>query len=115
MTREEREVWVKRVERWRDSGLTAKAFAEQAGIGADRLRYWKWKLSRPESTRSDTSPPSSNSTALPFVEVTASEGVQHVGRLAEERLEILLPSGTRILIPTKFDEATLRRVVAVVA
>jgi hypothetical protein len=41
-----RELWIRRVERWRDSGLSAKEFAEQAGVDSDRLRHWKWRLAQ---------------------------------------------------------------------
>jgi hypothetical protein len=41
-----REVQIKRVERWRDSGLSANDFAEQADVDSDRLRYWKWRLAK---------------------------------------------------------------------
>jgi hypothetical protein len=39
-------VWIQRVERWRDSGLSAKKFNEQAGVDSDRLRHWKWRLAK---------------------------------------------------------------------
>ncbi len=32
-----REQWAKRVERWKDSGLTAKEFAAETGINAQSL------------------------------------------------------------------------------
>jgi hypothetical protein len=35
--------WAKRVERWQDSGLTAKEFAAEL---AGTLAYWKCKLRR---------------------------------------------------------------------
>src|SRR5262249_6786049 len=44
MTRTSRAEWIKRVQRWRESKLSAEAFAAQLGINAVRLRYWDWKL-----------------------------------------------------------------------
>ncbi|WP_437895433.1 IS66 family insertion sequence element accessory protein TnpA [Sorangium sp. So ce124] len=41
-----REEWRKRVERWRDSGLTAAEFAGELGINPRTLMYWKWLLAR---------------------------------------------------------------------
>jgi hypothetical protein len=38
MKRESRKVWTKRVERWRDSGLSATEFASQIGINENTLR-----------------------------------------------------------------------------
>ncbi len=40
MDRESRETWAKRVERWRDSGLTAKEFAAEMGIN-EQLAMWQ--------------------------------------------------------------------------
>ena len=115
MTREKRDVWVKRVERWRDSGLTAKAFADEVGISADRLRYWKWKLSRPESsTTTEASPLPTGVTPLPFVEVTTCGGSEHKCDDLDERIEIVVRSGACIRVPARFDEAALRRVLALV-
>jgi hypothetical protein len=44
MARESRETWAKRVERWRDSGLTAAEFAAEVGVNPRTLSYWKWRL-----------------------------------------------------------------------
>lgn len=41
-----REQWAKRVERWKDSGLSAKAFAAELGINARSLSWWRWQLSK---------------------------------------------------------------------
>src|SRR4051794_32377521 len=44
MARESREVWLKRVERWRESGLSVKEFARELGINAHTLAGWRWRL-----------------------------------------------------------------------
>lgn len=44
MARASAEEWAKRVERWRDSGLTAKEFAAETGLNAGTLAHWSWKL-----------------------------------------------------------------------
>ncbi|MEO0460857.1 MAG: hypothetical protein AAF219_08435, partial [Myxococcota bacterium] len=44
MARESREVWAKRVERWQDSGLTAREFSAELGINHRTLTFWKYKL-----------------------------------------------------------------------
>ena len=41
-----REEWAKRVERWRESGLTSAEFAAELGINPRTLTYWKWVLGR---------------------------------------------------------------------
>jgi hypothetical protein len=45
MDRTSREEWAKRVERWGDSGLTAKEYAAELGIKAHTRSWWKWRLS----------------------------------------------------------------------
>ena len=47
--------WAKRVERWKDSGLTAKEFAAQCGLKASMLSYWQWKLRAGYGSRGGTS------------------------------------------------------------
>jgi hypothetical protein len=80
-----REIWVKRVARWRESGQTAPDFAAAHGLSVDRLRHWGWRL---EKERYAATPASS--------------------------IEILTPSGLRVCVPSKFDDDALRRVLAVV-
>lgn len=111
------------VERWKDSGLTAKEFAAEAGLKASALYYWSSQLSaasrkdsvsRDESTeRSAQSrcprsakPEKRSATPSPrFVELP----VAAVAR-APAMLELLLGE-VRVRVPSGFDEATLTRVV----
>ena len=44
--RESREVWEKRVARWKDSGLPASAYARELGISAQALMQWSSRLAR---------------------------------------------------------------------
>lgn len=44
MPRSNREEWTKRVQRWQDSGLTAKEYGAETGLNASTLSYWKWRL-----------------------------------------------------------------------
>jgi hypothetical protein len=107
-------VWTKRVERWRDSGLGVKEYAAQAGLSADRLRHWGWRLAKPSGSEPDHSPsPSPIATPLSFVEVSAGLTPANPGDF-DEHLHIVVPSGLRIVVPPRFDEACLRRVLAVV-
>lgn len=38
---ERRRHWKERVDRWRESGLSMRAFAPQEGVSAQALRYWR--------------------------------------------------------------------------
>ena len=45
-TRVGRAEWQKRIERWKDSGLSAEQFAAELGINAGKLRYWKYSFDK---------------------------------------------------------------------
>jgi transposase len=108
--RASRAEWVKRVERWQESGLSAEQFASELGIRARTLTYWKWLLGKeargPASVRATRKrkPPAEGATAS-FIEVRADAGD---GRFALE-----LRGGRRIHVPASFDADALRRLVAV--
>jgi transposase-like protein len=42
--RVDRNEWKRRVQRWKDSGPTAKEFAAETGINAGTLQFWRHKL-----------------------------------------------------------------------
>lgn len=115
-----REQWAKRVERWKDSGLSAKEFAAELGINARSLSWWRWQLTKKEPTaaeprerrrRAPSSPaavttrPKSKVTPLTFVEMTAP--------LVTDSLEVILPSAVRVCVRPGFDDATLGRLLDV--
>jgi transposase len=89
-----REVWAKRVARWRASGLTAAEFARRHRLAEASLKWWKWKLG---STRRAPAPVS----PLTFVEMTAP--------MRRESLELVLASGVEVRVPADFDEGALAR------
>jgi transposase len=118
MGRATRQEWVKRIERWRDSGLTAKEFAAEIDVTPTSLSYWKWKL-RQESNAPAAAPPglvtkhcaprAARSVPAPrFLELVSHPSAQ-VGDVA--LLEVVLRSGVVVRVPDQFDESALRRVV----
>lgn len=42
--RESAEVWAKRVERWKDSGLKCGEFCAEINVNPRTLMYWAWRL-----------------------------------------------------------------------
>lgn len=126
MARESRETWAKRVERWRDSGLTATEFAAEVGVNPRTLSYWKWRLGskRGRSLGSTTAKRGSKKTSsrrtrskktaalavrpLSFVEVTKATSA-----LSSEPFEVELVSGERVRIPSSFDATSLSRLLDV--
>jgi hypothetical protein len=95
MTRRQTE-WRDRVERWRASGLSAEEFAREEGVKAGTLRHWAWYLGRQREKASERSA---------FVEVVTT--------VSSRELEIVVRDEVRIRVPPDFDEATLRRVLAI--
>lgn len=109
--------WAKRVERWRDSGLTVKQFAAETGLKASTLTYWKWKL---RSSASDADFITSGehhtvnhddrtlkSVAPKFVEM------ESVRTAAPAPVEIVIDGRLTLRVPIGFDEETLSRVLRV--
>jgi hypothetical protein len=111
MAREPRDVWAKRVERWRGSGLTADEFAAEVGVKANTLRHWSWLLKREERTHRRKMSKGTASAAS-FVEVVA--GPSFSSPTAPDALDIIVRDSIRIRVPVVFDPDLLRRVIAAV-
>lgn len=104
--------WAKRVERWKDSGLSAKEFAAQTGFNASTLTYWSWKLragiakgAAERGTSAARTARRSTKASPRFVEVSTSIAASTTA------LELVLNRGIIVRIPSGFDEATLMRAV----
>ena len=107
-TRVEREEWAKRVERWRDSGLTTAEFAAELGINPKTLTYWAWTLKREASGKKRVWPAKKRPVAAG--RATPSPGAAFVelprqGSSARFELEV---RGRRLHIPSAFDAQQLR-------
>lgn len=96
-------MWAKRVERWKDSGLTAKEFATELGINAGSLQQWAYQLkkgdvrAKRETTRREPTPQ--------FVEVTSAAAAPRSFDVQVGRFSVAVPSG--------FDESSLMRLLRV--
>ena len=105
-----RETWAKRVERWKESGLTAAQFATETGISRSSLSWWKWRLGADARKGAEVKVAkrqrrASRVSPLTFVELPAPA--------LRESLEVVLPSGVRIRVPADFDASALARLVEV--
>ena len=98
--------WSELVKRWTESGLKAAEFARREGLNAGTLSYWKWRLRR-EGRRTALSRRASGR-APAFVEVVATLPV------VADRIEVVVDGKDVVRVPDGFDDATLRRVMAVV-
>jgi hypothetical protein len=108
MARANRETWAKRVERWKESGLSAKEFASELGVSAKALSWWRWQLGKATPTPTRPRPEGAGGSVSPltFVEMSAP--------LRNEPLEVVFPGGMRIRVPIDFDSSALERLMQVV-
>jgi hypothetical protein len=109
--RTSRDEWKKRIERWRESGLTAEQYAAELGINAGTLKFWKYKLGRPETSAGRRQPrqPKAPSVPLPLVEV------RPVVVATASGFELDLSGGRRLRIPASFEAESLGRLLTVLA
>jgi hypothetical protein len=110
MARTPREVWAKRVERWKSSELTAKEFAAEIGVNDRTLAHWKWILGREASARSPTRGHRDRRAAVKFTEFA----VEPTALVSGSPIEIVVDRDLVIRVDRQFDEDTLRRVLGVV-
>lgn len=88
-------VWQDRVRRWRNSGVTGRAFCEREGLKQGSLRHWAWVIDR--EARGASAPKSK------FVELTAAVSVP------ASPFEVKLRNGHRVRVPARFDGAALEK------
>ena len=108
MAKASRAEWVKRVERWQDSGLTAKEFAAELAVSPNSLTFWKWKLRREGSRQVDAS----SKTMKPVVKATEPKFLQLVparddATEAAVPLEVVIRGDIVVRVPSGFDEQAL--------
>jgi len=113
MARASRAVWAKRVERWKDSGLTAKQFAGELGVSAQSLTFWRWKLRRDGVDAEGREVPARKRRARAAATPTFVQLVPTARQVpGTSTLEVVLANGLAVRLSPQFDEATLLRVVA---
>jgi transposase-like protein len=113
MAKATRAEWVKRVERWQDSGLTAKEFAAELDVSPNSLTFWKWKLGRERSApkaNATKAPQSNDVTTLQFLQLVPT---QDDAPSSPASLELVIRHDLVVRVPRGFDEETLTRVVRV--
>ena len=101
------EEWRKRVERWKESGLTAKQFAADTGVNAGTLQFWSCKLRRVDRKRKSRMPPMLATSSL--VEIHPSTSAAR-----DTRFEIELVNGRRVRVSPGFLPDALKTLLAVV-
>jgi transposase-like protein len=101
-----RQEWEKRVERWRDSGLTAEQFASELGINAGTLKFWSYKLNKGNGGAAVVHQPRVTAGASPsFVELRSERRASS--------FEVELANGRRLHVPAVFEPSALERLLTV--
>jgi transposase len=104
-----RDEWRRRVDRWKESGLTAREFAAEMGINAGTLQFWRYKLQRGSRPGKRASAAASSDAILSsLVEVRAPAGA-----IADMRFEIELSNGRRVRVAAGFEPTALKTLLAV--
>ena len=106
--RASRDEWQKRVERWKESGLTAKEFASETGINAGTLQFWQYKLKNGERrVRSRRVTRTQASILSSIVEVPTPMVAQ------DNRFEIELGNGRLLRVPAAFDASAFKALLGI--
>ena len=111
MEQTRREIWAKRVERWRESGLSAKEFAAETGVNHHSLGKWRWKLAEGRETepRSSGREKTSSSKPVEFIELVGAKQKSEL----KDRFEVVFAGGATLRVPPKFDPEVLKQLVVV--
>jgi transposase len=100
------EIWRDRVQRWKQSGLTAKEFSQREGIARPAaLSWWQHHLKQKSKTAAPEAAPTLQLVRLDPKRTRAKR------KDAPERIEVVA-GGFRVLVGESFNDATLRRVLA---
>ena len=91
-----RQGWFDRIEAWKQSGLTQKAFCEQQQLGLGSFQRWRGIFLRGEVPEV--------SSAVSFLPV-------NIAAASASNLALLINDHLRIEIPAGFDPVTLKQVV----
>ena len=88
--------WAPHLDGWRDSGLSQAAYCRQHGLSLKCFAYWRRTLG---PTRALSSAPTSMPAVVPIV--------VHDASMADDRIEVRLPNGLQVIMPTGLDPARL--------
>ena len=99
--RHDERFWRDRLEKWTASGLSAKEFATREGLRPERLFFWQRRLRSSAAIAV---------AGVSFAKVSVEPAVIEAG---SEPLDVVTRSGHVIRVRPRFDESTLRRLIAV--
>jgi hypothetical protein len=113
------EYWATLISEWRVSGLSQLEFCRRRGISDRALNNWLYKspyrerMTQVLAARTRDNPQEEPPKFVPVTLVPASRVIEPRGIPAS--IEVVLKSGTRIVVSPGFDDEMLRRVLTVLA
>jgi hypothetical protein len=109
--------WRRTIRRQQRSGLTVRDFCSHEGLKDWTFRWWRQELARRDRQSSAASPDEqeaeSAETAPVFLPVRVVDLEAASRRPAAPTIEIVLPTGPIVRVPSGFDPSTLGHVLAV--
>jgi hypothetical protein len=112
-----REVWKQRLREFRRGTASVVEFCERAGVSPASFYQWRQKLGSAASSRSVAEQQRPSKTSAMPRDATASMKflpVELIGPRNSEVVEVLLPSGIRVRVPSR-DQEALRTVLETLA
>lgn len=104
-----RHEWVKRVERWRDSGLTAKEYGAETGIHPGTLMAWSSRLRKEaRQVEAPTEGARGPGASVSFLPISTQEADGPRQREAAPMFELQVRDIV-LRIPVDFDDTALAR------
>ena len=88
--------------RWKESGLSLRAFGVREGVSYNKLQYWRRKLREGEVAEK------------PFAELRVLEAAV-AEQVEAEVFEVCLTNGIGLGVPSGFDGDELRRLIGVLS
>lgn len=118
--------WRTHLEKWKASDLSADAFAEQQGLTAQALKWWRWKIGD-DDAKAAKAADATNAAAKAAKEAKAkrqraaktqiapvfTEVVTVPPPRASSMFEVVLDSGAVVRVAADFDDDALRRLLGV--
>src|SRR5262245_52250312 len=101
--------WLERFRRWHQSGTTIRAFCERHGLSEPSFYQWRRSLHLCGLIHADGSVVPSPEPAPAFLQVNVERAVASTANA----IELVLPRGRLLRIPSHFDPDALRQLLAV--
>lgn len=112
-----REKWAKRVEQWKDRGLSAKEFVAETGINARSVVWWRWEFSNGDGAPKPRHRRRSREAAAVAITKSLAQStmkfVELMAPVSRDGLEVILPSTIRVCVRPGLEAILQKRGVSI--